>query len=171
MGTEPVIVEQDPALPYGHLAQTSTARAAVAAALVTDPQWVLYAEDDIDVDPCLVSHWPMLLRDDPVALWHRPRFTPPGLVTPAAGVVVAPAANPGRWLFSMAVILPAAVARAAVDAAPLGYGFDLHLRELWKTRGWRPYITLPCLVEHRRLPRVASRGGYVESGNYRGPRT
>lgn len=173
LGADPIVVEQPEHIPYGRDGTTATATRAVREGLATGAEWILHAEDDIDIDPRLLDAWPVLLRDEqPVALWHRPRFAPPGLCERAVEVSVVRARSQSSWWGSQAVLLPRRLAVEAVETAPLpGVGWDVHLRRVWAERGRRLHLAVPCLVEHRRLPRIATRWGHVGSCCYRGPRT
>lgn len=176
LGADPIVVEQPVRSQIGHPAQLTNARAAIHAGLATAPGWVLYAEDDIDVDPALAEAWPTLLaREQPVTLWHRPRFAPAGACDhPADPVRVLRAVAPGSWWGPQAVLMPArlAAAGAAAPDPPHG-GIDMVMRQTWRATRRPLHLTVPCLVEHRPLPRLATRSGprRVDGCCYRGPRT
>lgn len=177
LGADPIAIEQPPEMPYGHASGNVTARAALQAGLDTGADWILHADDDIDIDPDLVSLWPLLLRKVPISLWHRPSFAPRGLCPHPAGapVQVHRVRTAGRWYSSLAILIPRAEAEAAART-PIGGpgGWDIHLRRVFLATGSVLHLTSPCLVEHRTLPRVATRTGIrrIDSGGcYRGPRT
>lgn len=150
-GWAPAVVEQDPSRPYGHKSQRATARAAIQAGLATSPSAVLYVEDDIDIDPALYQQ----VQADTaaglsVAYWH-----------PAGKHGIR---TPTRWHGALAVLLTAAAARRVVTITASKGGIDMDMRHVLD------HVHPQALVEHRRLPRYASRGpAIVQSDCYRGP--
>lgn len=162
LGATPIVVEQEDG-PTGHGQQIITARAAIRAGLNTDADLIVYAEDDIDLDPRLVGILPACIGDAPVSLWHRPRFRPRRL--PPGDIVIVDAIQSRTWFSSLCLALPRRVAAALVDQpAPDHGGIDMCLRD-WKVR-----ITVPALVEHRPGRRYASRNGrHYTSDTYEGP--
>lgn len=167
LGLPVLVVEQDPGLPVGPASQLATAREALRGGVASGAAVVVYAEDDIDVDPRLLRMLPMLLGAGPCALWHRPRFRPARL--PALGpdqVVVVPARAPRRWWGGQCVVATSAQA-AAWAAVDYGRGgIDMGLRLMPGLR-----ITVPALAAHRPLPRAATRGPRIDTDTYVGPRT
>lgn len=163
LGADPIMIEQDPALPLGPHSQLATARAALRAGLGTGAEMILYAEDDIDIDPHIADILPCCTGDAPVSFWHRPRFRPRDLQPHPGCVIIAPAVGQSRWWGGPCIAMtPAHATRLCEADVPKG-GIDLALR----VTGVR--ITIPAMVEHRSGPRYASRGGHVTSDTYRGP--
>lgn len=149
-GLDPLVVEQGP--PYGHQRSRETARAALAAGLDAGASLIVFAEDDIDLDARVPRILPLCLGDTPCSLWHRPRFEPAGRAVPGQ-VVITRAKNVAAWVGSLCVVLSRAQAEKLVTTPPAGGGIDNDMRTL----GMR--ITLPSLVQHRALPRVATKCG------------
>jgi hypothetical protein len=166
LGLSTIVVVQDPALPIGHRSQTLTAQAALRRGLGTGADVIIYAEDDIDLDPRIMRVLPALPGRSPVSLWHRPRFAPK--TPPPRGldqIVITRAVSSSRWWGAQCVVLTRdqAARLAAGDCGP--GGIDRGLR----TGPMR--ITIPPLVGHRRLPRAASTGTHVDCTGYEGPRS
>lgn len=159
LGFEPLIIEQGP--PYGHRRQRENSRAAIRAGLDTGAAVIIHAEDDIDLDPRIPRVLPACLGPAPCSLWHRPRFEPPGVARPGQ-VVVTPARAPVRWYSALCVVMTRAQAEHALTLDYGRGGWDLDLR----LTGVR--ITVPSLVQHRHLPRVASRGGWIGAVDWEG---
>lgn len=166
LGLEVIVVEQDPALPLGHRSQLATARRALTAGLEHGAPVVVYAEDDIDLDPRIPRVLPAALGRGPCSLWHRPRFRPAGV--PGRGpdqVLVVPARAAGRWWGAQCLVLGRACAETLVCAEYGRGGIDMGVRLLPGLR-----ITVPPLVAHRGVPRAATRGRPVDCDGYEGPR-
>jgi hypothetical protein len=156
LGIRPILVEQDPALPLGHASQTLTALRAVREGLHSGADIILYAEDDINLDPQVLNALAAWDRQAPLSLWHRPRFRPAG----AKDSTIVQALNSAHWYSSLAIALTRPMAQH-LTAQPAGArGIDIMLRTLPPMQ-----ITVPVLVEHRHLPRVASKAGGIDSGN------
>ncbi|AWB84794.1 hypothetical protein [Corynebacterium liangguodongii] len=155
LGLTPTVVEQDPALPIGHASQLTTAQKALTAGLESGASHILYAEDDIDIDPTITRY-----LDEPgegiLTFWYRRRFTPrpDGLIP-----------NRLRWISSLAFLCDRATAQrlAAYSGKP---GIDMAMRHDQAPL----YATPRPMVEHRAVPRAASTGSHITSeGDYQGP--
>lgn len=174
LGLPPIVVEQDPAWPLGHMSSRATACRALRAGLDTGADVIVFAEDDIDLDPRIPGILAVAADGDgPCSLWHRPRFRPAHAASPAGvgGVTVVRAKAARRWIGSLCVVLTAEqaarlLATASKHDSPHNGGIDIDLRDLAPIR-----ITVPSLVAHRRLPRLASRGTHIDCDDYEGPRT
>jgi len=159
MGLSPRIVEQDPDV----LPSREACRQNAIAALRTGPRHghVLLVEDDVDVAPAL-ANWQALTglcARGPVALWHRQAKHP-------ASGVSGPA--PRGWCGTLGVLLTAEQARQAADLctadADSPHGWDITIRKMGVQ------LAIPALVQHRKLPRAATRGAFAGGCNcYRGP--
>lgn len=168
LGYEPLVIRQDPALPYGHRSQRQTARAAIIAGLQTGAEVIVYAEDDIDLDPRIPGVLGRAAAEEgPCSLWHRPRFRPTRIPSPGPdGVAITYARAARQWWGSQCVVLTRTQAIRLLGCNYGHGGIDMDLRLLAPIR-----ITVPSLVGHRRLPRAATRARHYDCTDYEGPRT
>lgn len=172
LGADPVVTEQPAHIPHGYTHSARNHANSILAALHSGVGWVISSEDDIDLDPRIVGALPDLCRDEPVTLWTRPRFVPVDPDRAPGRIGVLPVRHQPNWWGSQAVIMPSRIAET-VCAPPLGGdGWDRHLSAVFRTHRWRLWCTDPCLVEHRRVPRIACpRAPYVCGARYEGPIT
>lgn len=162
LGYRPILVEQDPTLPLGHQAQLSTSQQALQAGLDTGADTIIYAEDDIDLDPTLADY----LTPAPstiTSLFYRPRFAhhQPHL---------APARQQSRWITSQALVMGRPVAHALTTHQGPG-GIDIAVRHICRHHNLTIMLPPRPLVEHRTLTRAATHapGRFTSQGDYRGP--
>lgn len=156
LGLPTITTEQPAEMPICHASQLTTAKAALRAALDHGADTIIYAEDDIDIDPDIV-HYLTPTPGTITAAWFRPRFH-------HGRDTLAPAINQKRWWGGPCLIMgrPEATHLTHYNGKP---GIDLALRD-------STTVMLPPrpLVEHRALPRAASSGPTITSGgNYQGP--
>lgn len=166
LGHDPIVVEQPADVPHGHRQARATAQAALAAGLAAGAELIVFAEDDIDLDPRI----PEVLGCDlplPLSLWHRPRFRPAvSRRVPLTGLVeVGPARARSEWWGSQCVVLDRHLTGWLLDVDWGRGGIDMDLRLLPPI-----HVTVPSLVGHRRLPRLATRGRHYDADDYEGPR-
>lgn len=168
LGWTPIVIRQDPHIPHGHRAQRDTARTAIRSGLHTGAAIIVYAEDDIDLDPRIPGVLDRAASEEgPCSLWHRPRFRPARIPAPGPdGVAITRARAARQWWGSQCVVLTRAQAARLLGCDYGHGGIDMDLRMLAPIR-----ITVPSLVGHRRLPRAATRAAHYDCDDYTGPRT
>ncbi|HAX24690.1 MAG TPA: hypothetical protein DCX80_06585 [Chloroflexi bacterium] len=144
--------------PLGHKSQRRTADDAVADALERYPEasHVLYAEDDILIDPAITRRLPGLLGARvPITLFVAGTRHYPASIrrTLDAGQALAEAVIPitgqRAWVGSLAVLLPRGVAEASTRWESRYTGWDVHIREFLRAHGRRLCVAVPNLVQHR----------------------